>query len=109
MATALILHVIAIGVVLSRFRLRSYTIFGFFLYFLAVYIGLGHYMKTHRETITPVLPLEDDYYKHYRPEKKSPFDPSQESSKETEEDVDETMRYQKKLFEENKAQPSTKP
>ncbi len=112
MATLLVLHVIAIGIVLNRFPLRSYTFLGCFLYFFGFYVGVGHYISDNRKAITPVMPLEDDYYNYYRPKKTSPFDPSNGSKKEAseeEKEMEENIRFQKRRLDESKGHPSTKP
>lgn len=83
-ALLLVLHVIAIGVILSLFRLRFSTIAGFFVYFMGFYLILGHYLKDHRQVFMPVMPLEDDYYNHYNPKRKSPFEPVEDANRETE-------------------------
>ena len=112
-ALIFVLHVIAVGIILNRLPLRIYTAAGFFLYFLGVYVSAGFYLKENRQAFTPVMPLEDDYYNHYRVKKKSPFEPTEGPKREMEEELqkerDDAIRLRKKKQDESKSQPSTKP
>lgn len=112
MALIFILHVIAIGILLHRLPLRLWTFLGAFVYFAAFYLVCGHFIAGHRQLITPQMPLEDDYYRYQRTQKKSPFDRpdydvNQKDDEEATLELERKARQEKQKLEE--AQPKTKP
>ncbi|MBC7531317.1 MAG: hypothetical protein H7318_07045 [Oligoflexus sp.] len=111
MALMFILHVLGIGILLNRLPIRIGTVLGTFVYFFGFYVIAGNYLASHREKITPQMPLEDDYYNNLRPKKKSFFD-SPQFNKTTKEDEEATLEQERKLKLEKKnseLHPSTKP
>ncbi len=109
MATFLLAHVIAFALLWNRLPMKLWTYALGFLYFWGVYFGLGHYLVTHPESYTPVMPLEDDYWKHWKPKKQSPFlTPEEQKRERDEESIEEELRSKRKALEEQ-AQPNTKP
>lgn len=111
MALILILHVLAIGVLLSRLPIRIWSVLGTFAYFFVFYFVSGQYIASHRDKITPKFPLEDDYYNHLRPPRKSPF-PSPDSNGKPKDEEEATLEQERRLKEERQNSlryPSTKP
>ncbi len=109
MATFLLVHVIAFALLWNRLPMKAWTYFLGFLYFWGVYFGLGQYLAQHPDSYTPAIPLEDDYWKHWKPQKKSPFLTPEEQKREMEEDQAEEEQRALKKSQEEKAQPITKP
>lgn len=111
MAVIFILHVLGIGVLLNRLPIRVWSVLGTYLYFFAFYVVAGNYLAGHREKITPKIPLEDDYYNHLRPKKKSFFNSPQRNGA-PEEDEETTLEKERKIKlekQKSEAHPSTKP
>ncbi len=109
MALIFILHVLGIGIVLSRIPFRLLTVVACLVYFVSFYLLCGHYLASHREALIPKMPLEDDYYNFRPTKKKSPFD-SPEPAETLKEEEETTLELERKArLKEELDQTKTKP
>ncbi len=119
-ALIFVLHVIVIGILLNRVRLKALPLSLTFLYFFGFYLIAGHYFKNNRSAFVPEMPLSDDYWLFRKDEKKSPFAESEngprkktdeETQSEDDKDMEASFRLQKnrRELEGGQAQPTTNP